>query len=87
MEEDELMAQTAAGQIWPNLAQGTPNEVAHRRTPSMADAIFPSLSREAKAGEAELAWVEARNKRNRDSLLRGLRETLAAVRADKARGR
>jgi hypothetical protein len=42
--------------------------------------MYPSLSREQK-------FLDAWNKRNRDSLLRGLRETVAAVRADKARGR
>jgi hypothetical protein len=50
---------SAASQIWPNLARGTPNEVEQRRTPSLADALFPSLSREAKRREAAQARWDA----------------------------
>ena len=52
------MAQStsAAGQIWPHLAQGTPEPV-KQRTPNIADAMFPSLSREAKREEASQAWA------------------------------
>jgi hypothetical protein len=53
----------------------------------MADAIFPSLSREQKAKDAWQAHIDELNKRNKETLVRNLREALAAVRADKARGR
>jgi hypothetical protein len=46
----------AAGQIWPHLPSGERSEV-KQRTPNIADAMFPSLSREAKAKEASQAWV------------------------------
>jgi hypothetical protein len=62
---------TAAGQIWPHLRQGTPSEVEQRRTSSVAAALFPSLSRSAKAEHQR--WDEWR-KRYRDNLLQGLRE-------------
>ena len=61
------MAQrNAARQIWPHLPTGTPEPV-QQRTPTVADAMYPGLSREAKSQEA-LA------KRNRDNILRWLRE-------------
>ena len=63
----------AAGQIWPNLPQGTPNEVEQRQG-SVGDALWPSLSRSAKAEEAQrLRWDEWK-KRQRDLLLKHLRE-------------
>jgi hypothetical protein len=34
---------SAAGQIWPHLAQGTRNEVEGRRQGSLAETMFPSL--------------------------------------------
>jgi hypothetical protein len=37
------MPKTAAGQIWPNLAQGTPNEV-EQRGGTLGDALWPSLT-------------------------------------------
>jgi hypothetical protein len=64
------MAQTAAGQIWPHLQQATPNEVAHRRTPTTSDAIWPTLSREAKQREADQALWDACCKRARDNFLK-----------------
>jgi len=67
------MPKSAAGQIWPNLAQGTPEPV-QQRTPNTADAMWPNLSRAAKVQEAQQQrWDESR-KRQRDNLLRCLRE-------------
>jgi hypothetical protein len=37
----EKMMRNAAGQIWPHLPQGTPDEVEQRRTGSLADALYP----------------------------------------------
>ena len=43
------MAQhNAARQIWPNLPQGTPDEVEQRRTPKIGDALWPSLTPQPK---------------------------------------
>jgi hypothetical protein len=42
--------------LYPNLPSAIPNEVKQRQ-PSLADALFPSLSRAAKAKEASQAWV------------------------------
>jgi hypothetical protein len=61
---------SAAQALYPHLRQGTPKPVEQRRTGSIADAIFPGLSREAKAREAFA-------KRNRDNLLQALREANA----------
>jgi hypothetical protein len=55
--------------------------------PSLADAMFPSLSKEAKAKEAaqsrDKAWREQDSKR----LQRLLRETREGIRADRERRR
>ena len=77
------MARTPAQSLYPHLpsADRAPST---QRERSLADAMYPSLSREARAKEAELAWVEARNKRNRDNTLKWLREANANLRADKA---
>jgi hypothetical protein len=57
---------TAAQAIYPHLPSGA-REPVQQRTPTVADAMYPGLSREAKSQEA-LA------KRNRDNILRWLRE-------------
>jgi hypothetical protein len=77
---------TAAGQIWPHLKQATPSEVEQRRQPSLGDAMWPQLSREAKAKERDQALWDAICERNRRALVRGLREAVASVRADKQGG-
>jgi hypothetical protein len=71
------MPKTVASQIWPHLAQGTPDEVAHRRTPSVGDAMWPQLSREQKAKDADQRlWTEILE-RQRESFREGLREANA----------
>jgi hypothetical protein len=79
------MAQrNAAGQIWPHLAQGT-REPIKQRQPSLADAMWPQLSREQKARERDQAlWTEI-CERNRQVLLRNLRETRLQMEAMKRR--
>jgi hypothetical protein len=72
---------TAAQALYPHLRSGTPNEVDHRRKPSLADAIFPAWSREAKAKERDQALWDAINDHNRQVLRRGLREAVANLRA------
>jgi hypothetical protein len=53
--------------------------------PDLASAMWPQLSQSAKAKEAQQAREDAWRKRNRDHLVKCLREATAAVRADKAR--
>jgi hypothetical protein len=55
--------------------------------PDLASALYPSLSREAKAKEAQQAREEAWRKRNRDHLLKCLREANANLRADREKRR
>jgi hypothetical protein len=67
------MPKTAASQIWPHLAQGTPDERVGRRAANMADAMWPALSREAKAKDADQRlWAEIL-KRQRESFRQGWR--------------
>jgi hypothetical protein len=74
----------AAGQIWPHLLHDD-GRVAKPSTRTAADALWPSLSREAKAEAARQArWQEERKARNR-RLADHLQETLDAVRRDKGR--
>jgi hypothetical protein len=60
-------------QIWPHLKSGTPSEVEQSK-PSLADALFPSLSKSAKQRERDQALWTRINERNRQAMLRGLRE-------------
>jgi hypothetical protein len=53
--------------------------------PDLASAMWPALSREAKAREQAQAREEAWRKRNREILLRNLREANASLRADRER--
>ena len=77
---------SAAKSMYPHLASGE-RAPSTQRERSLADAMFPSLSKEAKQREAEKALWARINERNRQATVRGLREAVAAVRADKARGR
>jgi hypothetical protein len=75
---------TAAGQIWPHL----PHDDGQAAKPSQrtaADALWPSLSRDAKAQQAAQArWQEELKLRNR-RLADHLQETIDAVRREKGR--
>ena len=75
---------SAASQIWPHLPTGTPEPV-QQRTPTVADAMFPNLSRAAKAQEAQQQRWDAMRKQQRDNHLRGLRQANANL--DKSEGR
>jgi hypothetical protein len=71
---------SAAAALYPHLRQGTPNEVERRRAPnSIGEAMWPSLSREAKAHDAAQARWDEWRKRERDSLLRHLRDANARI--------
>jgi hypothetical protein len=64
---------SAAQSLYPHLPSAA-REPVKQRTPSLADALFPSLSREAKAKERDQALWDRICERNRANLLRGLRE-------------
>jgi hypothetical protein len=77
------MAQrSAAGQIYPHLPSAA-REPVQQRTPGLGDAMWPSLSREARAKEADQRLWDEICKRSRDNLLRGLKE----LRLARERGR
>jgi hypothetical protein len=60
--------------LYPNLPSAIPPEVEHQRKPNVADALFPALSRAAKARDADQRLWDEICKRNRDILHRNLRE-------------
>ena len=74
-------APSAAQALYPHLRQGTPSEVQQRRTSnSVADGMWPGLSREAKQREAEQArWANELAQRNK-RLAADLRELRARLR-------
>ena len=74
---------TAASQIWPHQPHDD-ERVAKQSKRSVADALWPSLSREKKAREAEQARWDAWRKRDRDSTLRLLREANASLRRERS---
>jgi len=69
---------TAAGQIWPHLPHDD-ERVAKQSKRSVADAMWPQLSREVKAREADQALWQRLDERNRQTLLRNLREANANI--------
>jgi hypothetical protein len=56
--DGEFEMPTAAGQIWPNLPHDD-ERVAKQSRRTVADAMWPSLSKEAKAKEASQTWAQA----------------------------
>jgi hypothetical protein len=73
---------TAAQALYSHLPSAA-REPVKQAEPRLADALFPSLSRAAKQRDAEQERWDAWRKRERDSLLRHLREANAKA----ARGR
>jgi hypothetical protein len=65
---------SAAQAIWGNLPSGERPEVKQRQ-PSLQDALWPALSREAKQRGHDQALWDRINEHNRQVLLRNLRET------------
>jgi len=53
-----MAPRSAAQSLYPHLPSAHRPEVQQRRTPTIADALFPSLSREVKAKEAAQAWAQ-----------------------------
>jgi hypothetical protein len=72
---------TAASQIWPHLPHDD-ERVAKQSKRTVADSLWPGLSREAKQREADQALWDAICERNRQSLLRNLREPNARMRRE-----
>jgi hypothetical protein len=70
---------TAAQALYGHLPSGERREVAQRRTPSVADAIFPAWSKEAKQRDADQRLWNEICKRQRENFVRGLREANAIV--------
>jgi hypothetical protein len=66
-------AKSAAQALYPNLPIGTPSEVQQRQPNSIASAMWPSLSREAKRAEANQALWKAIHERQRNSFRQGWR--------------
>jgi hypothetical protein len=60
---------TAASQIWPHLPHDDGREVKQGRT-SLADSLWPSLSREAKARDRDQQLWNEILRRQRDNFLR-----------------
>jgi hypothetical protein len=54
-----------------------------RDKPSLAAALYPNLSSEAKQREAQAAKDKARGERDHQALLRGLKELNAKLRAER----
>jgi len=77
---------SAAKAVYPHLASGERPEV-QQRTPNTPDAMFPNLSREVKAREADQRWWEAKQKAQSKQLAADLRAIVAEIRAEKARRR
>jgi hypothetical protein len=68
---------SAARALYPHLRQGTPEPVSQRKPGSLSAALWPSQTPEAKAREGDQRTWDAIVKRNRDALVRGLREANA----------
>ena len=62
-------------------------EPVQQRQPNIGDAMWPNLSREAKAQDAQRQRWDEWRKRQRDSVLRGLRELNRKIDARLARER
>ena len=67
--------------LYPNLPSGIPNGVEGRRARNAAEGMWPSLSREQKAKEADQRLWDEISERNRQTLGRNLRETRLQIEA------
>jgi hypothetical protein len=67
---------SAAQSLYPHLPSGA-REPVQQRTPNISDSMWPGLSRAAKAREHDQQLWNQILKRQRDSLVRGLREANA----------
>jgi hypothetical protein len=64
---------SAAQSLYPHLRSANPAEPTQRRAANLADAMWPSLSREQKAKDADQRLWEECCKRARDNFLRAWR--------------
>jgi len=75
---------SAAQALYPHLQSGERAE-RQQRGPSLADSMFPSLSREAKAREADIAkWQEIQKAHNKQ-MAADLRAITAQIREERGR--
>jgi hypothetical protein len=75
----------AAGQIWPHLAHDD-ERVAKQSKGSVADVMWPQLSREQKQREADRALWERICSHNREVLRQGLHKAVANIERRERRG-
>jgi hypothetical protein len=68
-----MAPRSAAQSLYPHLPSGA-REPIKQKERTLADALYPSLSREAKARAADQALWDRICERNRQTLLRNLRE-------------
>jgi hypothetical protein len=73
---------SAAGALYPHLPSGERAE-RQQRTPTIADALFLSLSREQKAREAETAKWQEEQKARTKRMAADLRATAEQIREGK----
>jgi hypothetical protein len=69
---------SAAQSLYPHLPSAE-REPVKQREHSLGDALWPQLSREQKAREADQARWARINEQNRQTLLRNLREAVANI--------
>jgi hypothetical protein len=69
---------SAAQSLYPNLPSGGRPEVKQRQ-PNIADAMWPSLSREAKAKEASQSWAQEWARREQKESNARMVERLRAI--------
>jgi hypothetical protein len=74
-----MTERTAAQSLYPHLPSGERPQRA-QTGPSIGDAMWPSLKR----ATWDERWWENWRKKDRESLLRNLREAVAEIRAEKA---
>jgi hypothetical protein len=73
------MPKSAAQSLYPHLPSAA-REPIKQRERSLGDAMWPQLSREQKAKEADRALWDRINDHNKQVLRRGLREAVANLR-------
>jgi hypothetical protein len=76
---------TAAQALYGHLRSAARPEVQQRK-PNVADALFPSLSREAKQRDRDQALWTRINEQNRQTLSRNLREAVANIERRERKG-
>jgi len=79
-----MAPRSAAQSLYPHLPS-TEREPVKQSKRTVADAMWPQLSREAKARDHDQRLWDEILQRQRDALVRGLRETVASIRSERGR--